>query len=165
MIPRPGFRPCKGTAERSAGDSTAMRIPEIASSHGYDIWLQLLNPGCWHTFFEQLRFLPAQDLTVGRQVVCVRAEDINISGSLYRNKLKYANFRRKHMQLGCISDVNCIYSSNCQIRRQEAKGFQLSSPCQPEEHQSSSRTLPLSISCQDPVAHHPRHGDHPKCMI
>ncbi|CAJ1418079.1 unnamed protein product [Effrenium voratum] len=26
-----------------------------------------------------------------------RAEDINISGSLYRNKLKYANFRRKHM--------------------------------------------------------------------
>ena len=91
-------------------------------------------------------------------MVCVRAEDINISGSLYRNKLKYANFRRKHMQLGCISDVNCIYSSNCQIRRQEAKGFQLSSPCQPEEHQSSSRTLPLSISCQDPVAHHPRHG-------
>eukprot|EP00913_Durusdinium_trenchii_P018347 g17235.t1 len=30
-------------------------------------------------------------------VVCVRAEDINISGSLYRNKLKYANFKRKHM--------------------------------------------------------------------
>ena len=37
-----------------------------------------------------------------RKVVCVRAEDINISGSLYRNKLKYANFRRKHMRLGCI---------------------------------------------------------------
>lgn len=36
-----------------------------------------------------------------RKVVCVRAEDINISGSLYRNKLKYANFRRKHMRLGC----------------------------------------------------------------
>ena len=85
------------------------------------------------------------------------------------------------MQLGCTSHVNRIYRlfkcihthhiyiyytyiricviSNCQIRRQEAKGFQLSSPCrQPEEHQSSSRTLPLSISCQDPVAHHPRHG-------
>ncbi|CAK9075212.1 unnamed protein product [Durusdinium trenchii] len=27
----------------------------------------------------------------------MRAEDINISGSLYRNKLKYANFKRKHM--------------------------------------------------------------------
>lgn len=38
-----------------------------------------------------------------RKVVCVRAEDINISGSLYRNKLKYANFRRKHMRLGCTS--------------------------------------------------------------
>merc|ERR1712125_188220 len=30
-------------------------------------------------------------------VVCVRTEDINISGSLYRNKLKYAEFRRKRM--------------------------------------------------------------------
>merc|ERR1740121_3051422 len=33
----------------------------------------------------------------GQKVVCVRTEDINISGSLYRNKLKYADFRRKHM--------------------------------------------------------------------
>eukprot|EP00435_Cladocopium_sp_Y103_P029806 s615_g7.t1 len=39
----------------------------------------------------------AKELLNGQQVVCVRAEDINISGSLYRNKLKYANFRRKHM--------------------------------------------------------------------
>merc|ERR1711998_67695 len=29
--------------------------------------------------------------------VCVRSEDINISGSLYRNKIKYAEFRRKRM--------------------------------------------------------------------
>eukprot|EP00434_Breviolum_minutum_P019147 symbB.v1.2.016876.t1/scaffold1300.1/size126151/13 len=39
----------------------------------------------------------AKELLNGQKVVCVRAEDINISGSLYRNKLKYANFRRKHM--------------------------------------------------------------------
>ncbi|CAJ1377238.1 unnamed protein product [Effrenium voratum] len=39
----------------------------------------------------------AKELLNGQHVVCVRAEDINISGSLYRNKLKYANFRRKHM--------------------------------------------------------------------
>eukprot|EP00438_Fugacium_kawagutii_P021478 Skav234987 [mRNA] locus=scaffold122:234229:236754:+ [translate_table: standard] len=45
----------------------------------------------------------AKELLNGQKVVCVRTEDINISGSLYRNKLKYANFRRKHMRLGCIS--------------------------------------------------------------
>ncbi|CAK9063636.1 60S ribosomal protein L13a [Durusdinium trenchii] len=39
----------------------------------------------------------AKELLNGQNVVCVRAEDINISGSLYRNKLKYANFKRKHM--------------------------------------------------------------------
>jgi len=39
----------------------------------------------------------AKELLNGQQVVCVRSEDINISGSLYRNKLKYAAFRRKHM--------------------------------------------------------------------
>ena len=32
--------------------------------------------------------------------MCVRSEDINISGSLYRNKLKYAAFKRKHMTPG-----------------------------------------------------------------
>ncbi|CAE7253807.1 unnamed protein product [Symbiodinium natans] len=39
----------------------------------------------------------AKELLNGQHVVCVRAEDINISGSLYRNKLKYAAFKRKHM--------------------------------------------------------------------
>mmetsp|Transcript_144903 Transcript_144903/g.367723 ORF Transcript_144903/g.367723 Transcript_144903/m.367723 type:complete len:202 (+) Transcript_144903:83-688(+) len=38
----------------------------------------------------------AKELLNGQQVVCLRAEDINISGSLYRAKLKYANFKRKH---------------------------------------------------------------------
>merc|ERR1712032_1090075 len=33
----------------------------------------------------------------GQHVVCVRTEDVNISGSLFRNKLKYAEFRKKRM--------------------------------------------------------------------
>merc|ERR1712194_35558 len=39
----------------------------------------------------------AKELLNGQNVVCVRTEDINISGSLYRNKLKYAEFKRKRM--------------------------------------------------------------------
>lgn len=39
----------------------------------------------------------AKELMLGQHVVVVRCEDINISGSLYRNKLKYASFRKKHM--------------------------------------------------------------------
>eukprot|EP00927_Polykrikos_kofoidii_P013253 TRINITY_DN1576_c0_g1_i3.p1 TRINITY_DN1576_c0_g1~~TRINITY_DN1576_c0_g1_i3.p1 ORF type:complete len:202 (+),score=31.29 TRINITY_DN1576_c0_g1_i3:56-661(+) len=39
----------------------------------------------------------AKELLNGQKVVCVRVEDTNISGSLYRNKLKYAEFRRKKM--------------------------------------------------------------------
>merc|ERR1712186_225415 len=39
----------------------------------------------------------AKELLNGQHVVCVRTEDINISGSLYRAKLKWANFRRKRM--------------------------------------------------------------------
>merc|ERR1719188_2715703 len=38
----------------------------------------------------------AKELLSGQHVVLVRTEDINISGSLYRAKLKYANFKRKH---------------------------------------------------------------------
>merc|ERR1711937_627335 len=39
----------------------------------------------------------AKEILNGQKVVCVRTEDINISGSLYRNKIKYAEFRRKRM--------------------------------------------------------------------
>merc|ERR1719480_55536 len=39
----------------------------------------------------------AKELLLGQHVVAVRCEDMNISGSLYRNKLKYAAFRKKHM--------------------------------------------------------------------
>jgi len=37
----------------------------------------------------------AKELLNGQKVVVVRAEEINISGSLFRNKLKYASFIRK----------------------------------------------------------------------
>jgi len=37
----------------------------------------------------------AKELLNGQRVVCVRTEEINISGSLFRNKLKYALFLRK----------------------------------------------------------------------
>mmetsp|Transcript_104922 Transcript_104922/g.292017 ORF Transcript_104922/g.292017 Transcript_104922/m.292017 type:complete len:204 (+) Transcript_104922:76-687(+) len=37
-----------------------------------------------------------KEILNGKHVTCVRTEDINMSGSLYRAKLKYANFRRKH---------------------------------------------------------------------
>uniref|UniRef100_A0A8C9GEQ9 Large ribosomal subunit protein uL13 n=1 Tax=Piliocolobus tephrosceles TaxID=591936 RepID=A0A8C9GEQ9_9PRIM len=36
----------------------------------------------------------AKELLMGQRVVAVRCEDINISGSLYRNKLKYQQFLR-----------------------------------------------------------------------
>eukprot|EP00930_Biecheleria_cincta_P070359 TRINITY_DN579_c0_g1_i2.p1 TRINITY_DN579_c0_g1~~TRINITY_DN579_c0_g1_i2.p1 ORF type:complete len:225 (+),score=44.92 TRINITY_DN579_c0_g1_i2:64-675(+) len=39
----------------------------------------------------------AKELLNGQHVVCVRAEDVVISGSLYRNKLKYAAFKKKTM--------------------------------------------------------------------
>mmetsp|Transcript_21701 Transcript_21701/g.68570 ORF Transcript_21701/g.68570 Transcript_21701/m.68570 type:complete len:202 (-) Transcript_21701:106-711(-) len=39
----------------------------------------------------------AKEILNGQHVVCVRTEDVNISGSLYRNKLKYAAFKRKKM--------------------------------------------------------------------
>merc|ERR1719424_932298 len=45
----------------------------------------------------RLASILAKELLNGQHVTCVRTEDINISGSLFRNKLKYANFKRKTM--------------------------------------------------------------------
>eukprot|EP01116_Phalansterium_solitarium_P011385 TRINITY_DN27042_c0_g1_i1.p2 TRINITY_DN27042_c0_g1~~TRINITY_DN27042_c0_g1_i1.p2 ORF type:complete len:204 (-),score=54.83 TRINITY_DN27042_c0_g1_i1:88-699(-) len=44
----------------------------------------------------RLAAVVAKELLNGQRVVVVRTEGINISGSLFRNKLKYAAFRRKH---------------------------------------------------------------------
>ena len=43
----------------------------------------------------RLASIIAKELLNGQQVVAVRCEDINISGSLYRNRLNYMNFLRK----------------------------------------------------------------------
>ena len=45
----------------------------------------------------RLASVVAKELMLGQHVTVVRTEDINISGSLYRNKLKYASFKKKHM--------------------------------------------------------------------
>merc|ERR1719156_425180 len=39
----------------------------------------------------------AKEILNGQKVVCVRSEDINMSGPLYRNMLKYADFKRKRL--------------------------------------------------------------------
>jgi len=43
----------------------------------------------------RLASILAKELLNGQKVVVVRCEEINISGSLFRNKLKYAYFKRK----------------------------------------------------------------------
>mmetsp|Transcript_47828 Transcript_47828/g.87949 ORF Transcript_47828/g.87949 Transcript_47828/m.87949 type:complete len:204 (+) Transcript_47828:109-720(+) len=45
----------------------------------------------------RLASIVAKELLNGQHVTCLRTEDINISGSLFRNKLKYADFKRKKM--------------------------------------------------------------------
>merc|ERR1719213_1340741 len=45
----------------------------------------------------RLSSVVAKELLNGQKVVCVRTEDMNMSGSLFRNKLKFAEFRRKKM--------------------------------------------------------------------
>ncbi|AFZ81183.1 60S ribosomal protein L13, putative [Theileria equi strain WA] len=42
----------------------------------------------------RLASIVAKELLSGQKVVCVRCEEINVSGSLYRNKLKYQRFLR-----------------------------------------------------------------------
>ena len=43
----------------------------------------------------RLASMLAKELLMGQSVVCVRCEEINISGTFMRNKLKYAAFLRK----------------------------------------------------------------------
>merc|ERR1711992_109254 len=45
----------------------------------------------------RLAALVAKTILQGQRVVVVRCEEINISGSFYRNKLKYLDFLRKRM--------------------------------------------------------------------
>jgi len=47
----------------------------------------------------RLASILAKELQNGQKVVVVRTEEINISGSLFRNKLKYAHFKKKRMNV------------------------------------------------------------------
>ena len=51
---------------------------------------------CKNHLFGRLASIVAKELLNGQRVVCVRCEDINISGSFYRNKLKFLDRMRKH---------------------------------------------------------------------
>ena len=50
---------------------------------------------CKHHLFGRLASIVAKELLAGQRVVCVRCEEINISGSFYRNKLKFLDKLRK----------------------------------------------------------------------
>merc|ERR1712216_5866 len=50
---------------------------------------------CKNHLLGRLASIIAKELLCGQRVVCVRCEDINISGGFYRNKLKYLDFLRK----------------------------------------------------------------------
>merc|ERR1712087_181612 len=50
---------------------------------------------CKNHLLGRLASIIAKELLSGQKVVCVRCEDINISGSFYRNKLKFLDKLRK----------------------------------------------------------------------
>jgi len=50
---------------------------------------------CKNHLLGRLASIIAKELLCGQRVVCVRCEDINISGSFYRNKLKFLDKLRK----------------------------------------------------------------------
>merc|ERR550514_967612 len=52
---------------------------------------------CRDHLLGRLSSVLAKELLNGQRVVCVRCEEIKISGSIFRNKIKYAEFRRKRM--------------------------------------------------------------------
>jgi len=45
----------------------------------------------------RLASVVARELLAGQQIVVVRCDELCVSGSLVRNRVKYAQFRRKHM--------------------------------------------------------------------
>ena len=50
---------------------------------------------CKNHLMGRLASIVAKELLCGQRVVCVRAEQLNISGSFYRNKLKFLDKMRK----------------------------------------------------------------------
>eukprot|EP00353_Schmidingerella_taraikaensis_P012547 CAMPEP_0185581418 /NCGR_PEP_ID=MMETSP0434-20130131/18299_1 /TAXON_ID=626734 ORGANISM="Favella taraikaensis, Strain Fe Narragansett Bay" /NCGR_SAMPLE_ID=MMETSP0434 /ASSEMBLY_ACC=CAM_ASM_000379 /LENGTH=183 /DNA_ID=CAMNT_0028199943 /DNA_START=15 /DNA_END=566 /DNA_ORIENTATION=- len=56
---------------------------------------KLVVVDCRAHMMGRLASIVAKELLNGQHVVLVRAEETNISGSLFRNKIKWADFRRK----------------------------------------------------------------------
>ncbi|KAL7068176.1 putative 60S ribosomal protein L13a [Cryptosporidium serpentis] len=52
---------------------------------------------CRGALLGRLASVIAKELLNGQKIIAVRCEDINISGSLYRNRMKYQDFLRKRM--------------------------------------------------------------------
>mmetsp|Transcript_44804 Transcript_44804/g.97522 ORF Transcript_44804/g.97522 Transcript_44804/m.97522 type:complete len:200 (-) Transcript_44804:397-996(-) len=59
------------------------------------VFEKLVVIDCKNHLLGRLASIIAKELLSGQRVVCVRCEDINISGSFYRNKLKYLDKLRK----------------------------------------------------------------------
>merc|ERR1712127_495501 len=78
------------------GSSSGIRIPSPfeALLGAMSFKTQVVIDGRGH-LFGRLASIIAKEILNGQKVVVVRCEDINFSGSLYRAKLKYANFKRK----------------------------------------------------------------------
>ncbi|EEA05021.1 60S ribosomal protein L13a, putative [Cryptosporidium muris RN66] len=52
---------------------------------------------CRGALLGRLASIIAKELLNGQKIIAVRCEDINVSGSLYRNRMKYQDFLRKRM--------------------------------------------------------------------
>lgn len=52
---------------------------------------------CWGHLLGRLASIIAKELLNGQHIVCVRCEDLNVSGSIFRNRIKYQRFLRLRM--------------------------------------------------------------------
>jgi len=64
-------------------------------SGGCTMFEKVVVIDCKNHLLGRLASIVAKELLNGQRVVCVRCEDINISGSFYRNKLKFLDKLRK----------------------------------------------------------------------
>ncbi|OXB72420.1 UNVERIFIED_CONTAM: hypothetical protein H355_008323 [Colinus virginianus] len=80
--------------ESTLMSSTAERIRD--SNHSQDDFPQVVID-CQGHLLGRLASVVAKELLKGQRIICVRCEEINISGSLHRNRLKYQKFLRLRM--------------------------------------------------------------------
>ncbi|KAE8577507.1 hypothetical protein XENTR_v10004595 [Xenopus tropicalis] len=78
-------RHCQGESPRPAQELWGLQVCQV-----------LIIDGRGH-LLGRLAAIVAKQVLLGRKVVVVRCEGINISGNFYRNKLKYLAFLRKRM--------------------------------------------------------------------